>query len=124
MSNPEASNWIDRGEPAEPKLAKTLHHFLGRDLPLEEAQLQGFASVLMGMAAADASEVQVASYLGHIEEQLGRPRSEAKHRRLTAIALWHIAKAALIRDRAAGLVQAPEEQPPLSEWLRERLLRE
>lgn len=47
------------------------------------------------MVAADASEVQVASYLGYLEDQLGRPRSPARARRLEAIAIWHIAKSAL-----------------------------
>lgn len=121
VPNPRASNWLDRGEPAGPKLARTVHHFLGRDLPLPEEQLQSYATVVLGMVAADASEVQVASYLGHLEEQLDRPRSPARHRRLVAVALWHIAKAALLRDGTSA--KPPEEQPPLSDWLRERILR-
>lgn len=77
MISETASNWVDRGEPSEPKIAKTLRHFLGFDVPVEEAELLEYAGVLVGMVAADASEVQVASYLGYLEDQHGRPRSSA-----------------------------------------------
>jgi hypothetical protein len=123
----KASNWVDRGEPSEPKIAKTLRHFLGFDVPVDAAKLQEYTHTLVSMVAADASEVQVASYLGYLEDQHGLPRSPAAHRRLEAIAIWHIAKAALTRDRAMRLLNgevsdANAENQRLSEWLRKRIL--
>ncbi|CAN5227003.1 hypothetical protein BH23GEM4_BH23GEM4_10360 [soil metagenome] len=60
---------MDRGEAPWPKVTKTLRHFLGFDVPIEDAQLAEYADTLVSMVAADASEVQVASYLGHVEDQ-------------------------------------------------------
>ncbi len=85
MISDRASNWVDRGEPAEPKIAKALRHFLGFDAPLEDATLLEYAGVVVGMVAADASEVQVAAYLGHLEDQAGLQRSTARHGRLEAV---------------------------------------
>ena len=128
MVSQSASNWVDRGEPPEPKIVKALRHFLGFEIAPGEAELEEQARVLVSMVAADASEVQVAAYLGHLEDEAGRPRVTAAHRRLEAIAIWHIAKAALTRDEATrvqheaggGDLRAP---PPLSAWLEERILR-
>lgn len=122
-----ASNWVDRGEPAESKIVKALRHFFGFEAPLQDEHLQEYAGTLVGMVAADASEVQVAAYLGYLEDQHGLPRSAAAHRRLEAIAIWHIAKAALTRDRAMRLLNgevsdANAENQRLSEWLRKRML--
>ena len=123
-----ASNWVDRGEPAQPKLAKALRHFFGFHAPVEDVKLQEYAEILLSMVDADASEVQMAAYLGHLEDQIGKPRSSARYRRLEAIALWHIAKAALTRDRALRLLRgepsdATAEHVRLSEWLAQRILR-
>ena len=126
MISPNASNWVDRGEPAERKLVRVLRHFL--DFAADEATLQHHADVLLAMVDADASEVQVAAYLGTLEDEQGLARSPARHRRLVAIAAWHVGKAALTRDAALRrLAETPREatsdRPPLSEWLAERLLR-
>lgn len=128
MISEQASNWVDRGEPAEPKITKTLRHFLGFDVAVEQSQLEEYAATLVSMVAADASEVQVASFLGHLEEQHGLERSSARRRRLEAIAIWHIAKAALTRDRAVRMLQgetpdATAEHERLSDWLAAQLLR-
>lgn len=128
MISEKASNWVDRGEPAEPKIAKALRHFFGFDAPVAGGTLLEYAGIVVGMVAADASEVQVAAYLGHLEDQLGLQRSTARHRRLEAIAVWHVAKAALTRDRALRLLEgeAPDataEHERLSAWLAERILR-
>ena len=100
-----ASNWVDRGEPPEPKIAGALRHFLGFDPPVDDARLRREADTLVAMVAADGSEIQVASYLGYLEGDLGRPVSTARARRLEAIAIWRIAKAALTRDRALRLLE-------------------
>jgi hypothetical protein len=110
MISERASNWVDRGEPAEPKIAKSLRHFFGFDVQVDDAALLEYAVTVVGMVAADASEVQVAAYLGYLEDGLGLERSTARHRRLVAVALWHVAKAALTRDRALRLLggEAPD----------------
>lgn len=123
----KTSNWVDRGESSGPKITKTLRHFFGFDVPVEDAQLEEYTHTLVSMVAADASEVQVASYLGYLEDQHGRPRSSARHRRLEAVAIWHIAKAALVRDHALRLLRgevhdATADHERLSDWLRERIL--
>ena len=128
MISSKASNWVDRGEPAEPKIAKALRHFFGFDVRVEDGTLLEYAGILVGMVAADASEVQVAAYLGHLEDGLGLERSSARHRRLEAVAVWHVAKAALTRDRALRLLagEAPDASAGherLSDWLAERILR-
>ncbi len=90
---------------------------------MEDDALREYAAIVVGMVAADASEVHVAAYLGHLEDQLGLERSAARHRRLEAIAVWHVAKAALTRDRALRLLadgEAPDataEHERLSDWL-------
>jgi hypothetical protein len=126
MISANASNWVDRGEPAEPKIAAALRHFLGFNVAMDDASLLDEARTLLGMVAADASEIQVASYLGYLEDQVGRPRSEARTRRLEAIAIWHIGKAALTRDRALSFVEgrptdATVDHERLSQWLAARI---
>jgi hypothetical protein len=93
------SNWVDRGEPAEPHLVRVLAFFLEREPAAHATWLHQQAVIVRGMVDANASEVQVASFVGYLEELLGRPISPAPTRRGVAIALWHIAKAGLTRDR-------------------------
>ncbi len=124
MISPNASNWVDRGEPAERKLVRVLRHFLEFDA--DAATLERGADTILGMVDADASEVQVAAYLGTLEDEQGLPRSPARFRRLVAIAAWHVAKAALTRDTAVRhLGAAPRETTAdrhgLADWLAERL---
>jgi hypothetical protein len=95
---------------------------------VEDATLLEYAGIVVGMVAADASEVHVAAYLGHLEDQAGLQRSAARHRRLEAVAVWHVAKAALTRDRALRPLAGEEpdataEHQRLSGWLAERILR-
>jgi len=126
MTNPNASNWVDRGLPAEHKLARCLAAYLGQEVVGSEATLAQQASTLAAMVAADASEVQVASYLRSLEQELGVQIPEGPLRRTMAIAIWHIAKAGQTRDRfisraANPPLPATSTQVPLSQWLHERL---
>ena len=126
MTNPNASNWIYRGDPAERKLARCLAAYLGRDVAGSEVTLAQQAATLAAMVAADASEVQVTSYLRSLEQELGVAIPEGPLRRTMAIAVWHIAKAAETRDRLLARANNPPEpatstQIPLSDWLRDRL---
>ena len=92
----KASNWVDRGEPPEGKILRVLSYQCGRD-PADPELLQ-WASVVRGMVEADASEVQLASYLQTLQGADGWPAST---RRLLAVALWHIGKSGLLRDAAS-----------------------
>lgn len=122
--HPNAGNWVDRGDPPGPVLARTLQHVLGRGHTLDDEALLRHAGIILDMVDADVSEVQVMGYLGDIQDEIGIPRSPGHERRLAAVSLWHIAKAALVRDRALRLLESapPPEQPRLSEWLKERIL--
>ena len=130
MINSKASNWVDRGESPESTLARVLASYLELDLSQESARLHEYAASVRGMAEADATEVQIAGYLRSLEARHLSAEHPARHRRGVAIALWHITKAAEVRDRAMRLLAeyaaaAPrEERVPLSTWLSERLLRE
>ena len=126
MTSKQASNWVDRGAPAVPEIARTLRFFYDRHDPDDAPRLQDAAQMLFGMVAADASEVQIAGYLKHLAREFAVPFPP--HARLASVAVWHTAKAALVRDAAArrmtseGPRPSPAPLPPLSVWLAERLL--
>jgi len=130
MINSRASNWVDRGEGPEPTLARVLSSYLELDPAKRSDQLQEYGVAVRGMAEADATEVQIAGYLRRLEAKHLSEEHPARHRRAVAIALWHITKAAEVRDRALRLLTEyeartpPGERVPLSTWLSERLLRE
>ena len=124
-----ASNWVDRGEPADIKVRQIIAHFVGDpDAIMAEAPwLADAVRDVIGMAIADASEVQLAGYLRAVATSRSRGVTDTAPPRIVAIAIWHVVKAAAVRDRAEramrGLARdhTPESQP-LAEWLAERLL--
>ena len=103
MITPNASNWVYRGESPDPTLSRVLSSYLHLDPTSAVAQLQEYTNAVRGMAEADATEVQIAGYLRLLEEKHEREHP-ASHRRGVAIALWHIAKCAEVRDRALRLL--------------------
>jgi hypothetical protein len=103
MITPNASNWVYRGESPDPALSRLLSSYLHLDPATAAAQLQEYTKAVRGMAEADATEVQIAGYLRPLEEKHQREHP-ASHRRAVAIALWHIAKCAEVRDRALKLL--------------------
>jgi hypothetical protein len=123
----KASNWVDRGESAVPILGRVLAHFFERRSESDQPWLAEHANIILGMVAADATEVHVAGYLRSVVREAGVPEREPLGARPAAIALWHIAKAALVRDFAERVLQGevpvnaatPEA---LSSWLAQRLL--
>ena len=125
----KAGNWVDRGEPAIPTMRRVLAHFFERFDDTDASWLDENANIIAGMVAADSTEIQVASYLRSIarERNIGLP--EPSGARPAAIALWHIAKAALVRDFAERVlrgeipVNAPTPEA-LSQWVARRLLTE
>lgn len=60
---------------------------------------------IRGMVEADSTEVHVAGYLKEVEQAFGMTEEHGRRRRGTAIALWHIAKCAEVRDRACRLIE-------------------
>jgi hypothetical protein len=129
MINTKASNWVDRGEPPEPTLTRVLASYLELEPASNETRLREYAGAVRGMAEADATEVNIAGYLRTLEAAHLAAEHPARHRRAAAIALWHITKAAEVRDRALRLVAEHGSTPsaaqvPLSTWLAERLLRD
>lgn len=125
--NKKASNWVDRGEPPNHTLRRVLAHFFERLDPGYESWLDEHANVVTGMVAADATEVHVAGYLRSVARAEGFPPREPLGTRPVAIALWHIAKAALVRDFAERLLQGeiPVNEPTpdtFSHWVASRLL--
>jgi hypothetical protein len=123
----KASNWVDRGEPANPTLRRVLAHFFERLDPADQPWLEEHVLIVLGMVAADATEVHIAGYLRSVVRQVGFPTREPLGARPEAVALWHIAKAALVRDFAErvlrGEVPANEPTPDsFSHWVASRLL--
>ncbi len=99
-----ASNWVDRNDPIEPALARVLGQTLG--VPADDPRLTTHALTIRGLVEAYGSEVHVARLLRGIFAEFGQgePTREAAY--TLGIALWHIAKAGLVRD--AGLRHARE----------------
>jgi hypothetical protein len=125
LSASKADNWVDRGEPCEPVLARILAHYFNRHDPIDAPWNADHASAIRGLVEAGGSEVHVAAYLYRVLRELGAPAPPRG--RTTAIALWHVAKAALVRDFAervlAGDVPRPVATPDsLAHWLASRLL--
>lgn len=123
----KASNWVDRGEPAGPTLRRVLAYFFERHDPADRAWLDEQAAIILGMVAADATEVDIAGYLRSIVRDAGTPAREPLGARTTAVALWHIGKAALVRDFAERVLrgEVPVNAPTpdsLSHWVASRLL--
>ena len=126
MTSKHASNWVDRGERSAPEVQRTLAFFYDRHDVTDAAWLGEAAQTLVGMVEADASEVLIAGYLKHVAREQGI--EFPARARLASAAVWHIAKAALVRDAAVRLLnsdlvaQRDVVPPQLSAWLAERLL--
>lgn len=122
-----ASNWVDRGEPPHATLRRVLAHFFERKAPEDASWLDEHANTILGMVAADATEIHIAGYLRSVVREIGTPAREPLEARSTAISLWHIAKAALVRDFAERVLNGdvpPNEPTPdsFSHWIASRLL--
>jgi hypothetical protein len=122
----KAGNWVDRGEPPNATLRRVLAHFFERLEPADEAWLDEHVLIVLGMVEADATEIHIAGYLRSVVRQTGSPTREPLGARSAAISLWHIAKAALVRDVAERVLrEAPKIESTadsLSHWVASRLL--
>jgi len=129
ITSRHAGNWVDRGAPAEPVLRRILAHLFDRHDLADGPWLDEHARAVLGMVAADASEVQLTGYLRSVARELGLAPGEPQGTRMVAVALWHAAKAALVRDFAERVLrgEVPVNAPTperLSDWLAARLLSE
>ena len=120
-----ASNWVDRGAPAGPVIARVLGFFFECHGTEDQKWLALASHDVVGMVAADATDVAVAGYLKSVARSRGI-EFPARARQVS-IACWHIAKAAEVRDRAEILLRrvptASATPPaPLAEWVASKLL--
>ena len=120
----QASNWVDRGEPALPRLCQLLGLLYDRREPEDLAWREEHATIVMGMIGADVTESQLRAYLRTLAPS---GTSIAGDTLVYAIALWHVGKAALVRDGAerllGGLSPAnTHTHERLSDWMAPRLL--
>ncbi|HEY4218728.1 MAG TPA: hypothetical protein VGM67_16415 [Gemmatimonadaceae bacterium] len=123
----KASNWVDRGEQPHGTLRRVLAHFFESHTPDDQPWLNEHAEIILGMVAADATEIHIAGYLRSVARDTGRPAREPLGARSVAISLWHIAKAALVRDFAERVLrgEVPVNEPTpdsFSHWIATRLL--
>jgi hypothetical protein len=92
----KASNWVDRGEPPNPTLRRVLAHFFERLDPADEAWVEEHALIVLGMVAADATEVHIAGYLRAarrpnatlVVRPIGVRRKPARSRRDACTSSW------------------------------------
>lgn len=121
----KASNWVDRGDALEQTLGRVLGHALGFEA--DDPRLQEHVLAIRGLVEADATEVHVTRYVRPLFPLFLRHESDAVLSRTLGIALWHIAKAGLVRDRAERrvdeLVRQLPPEPRLAESLRDAILR-
>jgi hypothetical protein len=125
----KAGNWVDRGESPATKVSQIIAYFLGEpDAATQpEPWLTDAVSDMVGMVSANASEVELAKYLRSLAVLRGTVDSDAAPKRATAIAIWHVIKAAEVRDRANRVIEKLTEGrahavPALADWLAERIL--
>ena len=119
MPSAKASNWVDRGEPLEGTLGRVLGFALG--LEGGDPQLLPHVLTIRGLVEADATEVHVGRHVRSILESMGRPALAPPAQRTLGIALWHIAKAGLVRDLAERRLEELSRQLPAERPLAERL---
>src|SRR5437879_9559656 len=95
----KASNWVDRGDPPHPTIERVLARFLDRNTTTDPSWFRQQSEAIVGMVAADATEVHVAGFLRTLLSDPS-PSRDSTAIRATAISVWHVAKAALVRDFA------------------------
>ncbi len=125
LTSKKAGNWVDRGASPLPLMQRTLEFYFARHAAEDQVWLARAAEDVFGMVAADATDVQIAGYLKSVARTQGL--EFPPQARLHSILLWHIAKAALVRDTATLLLNSDlaahvSDAPPLGEWLASRLL--
>ena len=123
----KAGNWVDRGEPPHATIERILGRFLQQNPAQNRVWFREQAEIIVGMVAADATEVHLVGYLRTLVPYDEQQARDSLDFRIRAIALWHVAKAALVRDFAERVLRGevpPNEPTPdrLAHWLATRLL--
>ena len=123
----KASNWVDRGESPVPTLRRVLARFFERYDESDAKWLDEQANTIVGMVAADATEIHVAAYLRSVVNATGQPTRAPLLARSFAVTLWHVAKSALVRDFAERVLrgEVPVNEPTpdtFSHWVASKLL--
>ena len=117
----KTGNWVDRGDPLEQTLSRVLGFALQREA--DDPQLVEHVLTIRGLVEADATEVHVSRYLRPLFITFCGEEPDREFRRTLGIALWHIAKAGLVRDRARRHADELRRQLPPEPRLAERLAR-
>jgi hypothetical protein len=122
-----ASNWVDRGESPNATIRRVLAHYFERLDSDSVPWLDEHSAIIIGMVQADATEVHIVGYLKSIARESGFPEGEPRGAREAAVALWHVAKAALVRDFAERVLrgEVPVNEPTpdsFSHWVATKLL--
>lgn len=125
MMSRKGSNWVDRDDPLEDTLARVLGHPLFLDA--DDTRLAPHVLTVRGLVEADATEVHVTRFIRTLFPLFDQPEPDPKLTRTLGIALWHIAKAGLVRDRARRraeeLVRQLPPPPSLAKQLTDAILR-
>lgn len=125
MCPQKASNWVDRGDSLESTLGRVLGHAL--NVEADDTRLEEHLLNIRGLVEADATEVHVTRYVRPLFPLFLQRDADATLSRTLGIALWHIAKAGLVRDNAARradqLVRQLPPEPRLAEQLTNAILR-
>ncbi|MEO7455668.1 MAG: hypothetical protein ABIY52_05355, partial [Gemmatimonadaceae bacterium] len=100
-----SSNWVDRGEAPNATVRRVLAYHFRRQDPAWQEWLEEQSATIIAMVAADSTEVHVAAYLRFLAEDQQLDTGDPREYRRTAIAVWHIAKAALVRDFAERVLR-------------------
>jgi hypothetical protein len=124
MSPRKASNWVDRGDALEETLGRVLGHALG--FKADAPRLREHLVAIRGLVEADATEVHVTRYVRPLFPLFLERDVDATLTRTLGIALWHIAKAGLVRDGARRRIDELTRQlprgPRLADQLRDAIL--
>lgn len=127
LLSPKSNNWVDRGAAPDATLSRILAHTFDRHAVSDHDWLAEHARAILGLVAAHGTETHITGYLRSIARSAGLPAGAPEGARMVAVALWHAAKVAVVRDFAERVLQGhvPVDAPteaPLSRWLAQRLL--
>jgi hypothetical protein len=105
MTSKSGENWVDQGHPPLQTIRRVLAHEFDRHAPADEEWLRAQANTILAMVVANATEVEVTNYLRTLGAGAHTNAASQGAVRLVGIALWHIAKVALVRDAAEKRLQ-------------------
>ena len=105
MISKSGENWVDQGHPPLQTIRRVLAHEFDRHTPADEEWLRAQANTILAIVVAHGTEVEVTNYLRTLAADTHPAALSQDAVRLVGIALWHIAKVALVRDAAERRLQ-------------------